>query len=125
MAVTTVAQVSPVTSSPLAYLGTFLLAAVVYSLTVHIAARYVLGDVPIHRALLVGPVVAVVVLVLGNYGALAVFLAIAVDFIAIRYVYQLTSRMAAFVTFIHIIVSILVLVVVLSAYRLVVSGLIA
>lgn len=119
MAVTTVAQVSSVTGNPLAYLGTFLLAAVVYSLTVHIAARYVLGNVPIHRALLVGPVVAAVALAFGNYGAFAVFLAIAVDFVAIRYVYQLESRMTAFVTFIHIIVSILVLVVVLSATQLV------
>jgi hypothetical protein len=118
MAVSSVAQVSPATGSPLAYIGTFLLAAVVYSLTAHIAARNVLGSVPVKRAVVVGPVVAAVVLLLQQYGALAFLLALVADFVLIRYVYRLKLRTTALVTFIHVIVSILVLVVVLSAYRL-------
>jgi hypothetical protein len=115
-------QVSPTAGSPLAYLGTFVLLVGVYSLTAHIAARNVLGDVPLKRALLVGVVPAVVVLLLQQYGIVAFVLAIAVDFVAIRYVYRLRLRTTALVTFIHVIVSILLLVVVLSAYRLVVLG---
>ncbi len=118
MTATIVAQVSPAAGSPLAYVGTFLLAAVVYSLTAHIAARNVLGDVPLKRALMVGPVPAAVSLLLQQYGALAFFLAIAVDFVVIRYVYRLKLRTTALVTLIHIVVSILLLIVVLSAYRL-------
>lgn len=112
-------QVSPAAGGPLEYVGTFLLTAAVYSLTAHIAARNVLGDVPIKRALLVGPVPAGVALLLQQYGAPAFALAIAVDFVLIRYVYRLKIRTTALVTFIHVVVSILLLVVVLSAYRLV------
>ena len=118
MAVSSVAQVSPTAGSPLAYLGTFVLTAAVYSLTAHIAARNVLGDVPPKRALLVGPIPAAVSLLLQQYGVLAFFFTIAVDFVLIRYVYRLRLRTAALVTFIHVIVSILLLVVVLSAYQL-------
>jgi hypothetical protein len=118
MVVSSVAQVSPTAGSPLAYAGTFLLAAGVYSLTAHIAARNVLGDVPVKRALLVGPVPAAVSILLQQYGVLAFLLAIAVDFVLIRYVYRIKLRTTALVTFIHLIVSILLLVVVLSAYRL-------
>lgn len=118
MTVSTVLQVSPAGGGPLAYAGTFLFTAAVYSLTAHIAARNVLGDVPVKRALLVGPAPAAVALLLQRYGALAFVLAIAVDFVLIRYVYRLKARTTALVTFIHVIVSVLLLVVVLSAYRL-------
>ena len=112
-------QVSPTAGGPLAYAGTFLLTAAVYSLTAHIAARNVLGDVPIKRALLVGPAPAAVALLLQQYGALAFLLAIAVDFVLIRYVYRLKARTTALVTLVHVVVSVLLLMVVLSAYRLV------
>ncbi len=118
MTASVLAQVSPAAGGPLAYAGTFLLAAGVYSLTAHIAARNVLGDVPIKRALLVGPAPAVISLLLQQYGPLAFVLAVAVDFVLIRYVYRIKARTTALVTFIHIVVSILVLFVVLSAYRL-------
>ena len=118
MAVSSVAQVSPTAGSPLAYLGTFLLTAAVYSLTAHIAARNVLGDVPPKRALLVGPIPAAVSLLLQQYGVLAFCLTSAVDFVLNRYFYGVRLRTAALVTFIHVIVSILLLVVVLSAYQL-------
>lgn len=112
-------QVSPTAGGLLAYLGTFLLAAGAYALTAHIAARNVLGDVPLRRAAVVGLVVAVVVVALQQYGLIALVLAIAVDFVLIRYVYRLRFRTAGLVTFIHVIVSVLLLFVVLSAYRLI------
>ncbi|WP_049998113.1 DUF7473 family protein [Halococcus sediminicola] len=118
MTASALAQVSPAAGSALAYVGTFLLAAGVYSLTAHIAARNVLGDVPPKRALLVGPVPAAISLLLQQYGPLAFLLAIATDFVLIRYVYRLKIRTTALVTFVHLVVSILVLFVVLSAYRL-------
>ena len=111
-------QTAPTTGGLLAYLGTFVLAAAVYSLTAHIAARNVLGDVPPKRALLVGPVPAAISLLLQQYGPLAFLLAIATEFVLIRYVYRLKIRTTALVTFVHLVVSILVLFVVLSAYRL-------
>lgn len=116
--VATVAQVTPAAGGPLAFLGTFLFTAAVYSLTAHIAARNVLGDVPPKRALLVGPVPAAVVLLLQQYGLVGFVLAVAADFVLIRYVYRLKLRTTAFVTFIHLVVSVLLLVVVLSAYQL-------
>jgi hypothetical protein len=118
MTASALAQVTPATGGLLAYAGTFLLAAGVYSLTAHIAARNVLGDVPVKRALLVGPVPAAISLLLQQYGALAFLLALAIDFVLIRYVYRLKARTTALVTAIHLVVSVLVLFVVLSAYRL-------
>jgi hypothetical protein len=118
MTASALAQVTPATGGLLAYAGTFLLAAGVYSLTAHIAARNVLGDVPVKRALLVGPVPAAISLLLQQYGLLAFLLALAIDFVLIRYVYRLKLRTTALVTAIHLVVSVLVLFVVLSAYRL-------
>ena len=112
-------QTAPTTGGLLAYLGTFVLAAAVYSLTAHIAARNVLGDVPARRALLVGPGPAVVSVLLQQYGVLAFVVALALDFVLIRYVYRLRLRTASLVTVIHLVVSVLVLFVVLSAFRLV------
>jgi hypothetical protein len=118
MTASALAQVGPATGGLLAYAGTFVLAAGVYSLTAHIAARNVLGDVPIKRALLVGPVPAAISILLQQYGPLAFLLALGADFVLIRYVYRLRIRTTALVTFIHLVVSVLVLFVVLSAYRL-------
>lgn len=118
MTASALAQVTPTAGGPLAYLGTFVLAAAIYSLTAHIAARNVLGDVPAKRALLVGPVPAAASILLQQYGLLAFVVALALDFVMIRYVYRLRFRTTGLVTFIHLVVSILLLVVVLSAYRL-------
>ena len=118
MIASALAQVAPTAGGPLAYLGTFVLAAAVYSLTAHIAARNVLGDVPARRALLVGPVPAAASIALQQYGLLAFVVALALDFVLIRYVYRLRLRTTGLVTFIHLVVSVLLLVVVLSAYRL-------
>ena len=119
MAESVLVQTAPTTGGPLAYLGTFVLAAAIYSLTVHIAARNVLGDVPARRALLVGPGPAAVSVLLQQYGILAFVVALALDFVLIRYVYRLRLRTTGLVTLIHLVVSILVLFVALSAYRLV------
>ncbi|EMA43999.1 DUF7473 family protein [Halococcus saccharolyticus] len=113
-----VLQVSPTAGGPLAYLGSFVLFAVVYSVTAHIAARNVLGDVPLRRAGIVGVAIAVVVLLLQQYGAIAFVVALAVDFVVIRYVYRLRYRTTGLVTFVHLVVSILLTIATLSLVRL-------
>ena len=100
------AQLSPASGPPRAYLGTFLLAASFYAVTAHIAARYVLGDVPVRRAVLVGVVPAAVGLALQQYGpATVIAVSVVADYIAIRYVYRLSLRMAAGVSVVHYTVS--------------------
>lgn len=101
-----VAQLDPAAGGPIAYLGTFLLAAAFYSLTAHIAARYVLGSVPFTRALYVGPVPAAVAILLQQYGpAIVIVVSLAVDLLAIRVVYRLRWRTTSLVAVIHYTVS--------------------
>lgn len=115
---TVVLQVSPTAGGLIAYLGSFVLFAVVYSVTAHIAARNVLGDVPLRRAGVVGIAIAVVVLLLQQYGAIAFVVALAVDFVVIRYVYRLRYRTTGLVTLVHLVVSILLTIATLSLVRL-------
>jgi hypothetical protein len=91
-------------------LGTAALFALFLSLTAHVAARNVLGDVPVRAALLVGPVPAVVAVVgtaLRVPPAVAVAVAVALDALAVRYAYGLGRRLTAYVTFIHAVVSVI------------------
>jgi hypothetical protein len=111
-------QATPVAGGPLAYLGSFVVFAAVYSATAHIAARNVLGDVPLRRALVVGATIAVVVLLLQQYGAIAFVVALALDFVVIRYVYRLRLRTTGLVTFVHLVVSVLLTIATLSLVRL-------
>ena len=98
----------PAAGSPLAYAGTFLLAAAFYATTAHLAARYVLGDVPLVRAAVVGAVLAAVSVALQRFGPLVVIgVTIVVDFVTIRTTYRLAHRTAALVTLVHYTVSVI------------------
>lgn len=102
------AQVTPAGGGPLAYAGTFLLATAFYALTVHLAARYVLGDVPLRRALAVGTVPAATTLLLQQYGpAASIAVAVVADALAIHAVYRIRVSLTAAVTVIHYTVSVL------------------
>ncbi|USZ67121.1 hypothetical protein NGM10_10305 [Halorussus salilacus] len=89
-----------------ALIGTFLIAVLFYAVTAHIAARYVLGSVPIGRALAVGVVPAVVSFALQAYHPIYVIpLAAGADFFAIRAVYRLRYRTTGLVALAHYTVS--------------------
>jgi hypothetical protein len=103
---TVLAQLNPAAGGVLAYLGTFLLAALFYTLTAHIAARYVLGTVPLKRAAIVGLVPAAIALLLQQYGpAIVIAVSLAADFLAIRVVYRLKYRTTTLVAVAHCTVS--------------------
>ncbi|WP_227353320.1 DUF7473 family protein [Haladaptatus salinisoli] len=88
--------------------GTYLLLAAFLTLTGHVAARNVLGSVPLTRALAVGLPVAALPFLLQRYFPPAVLLlALVLDLTIFHVVYRLKWRTAGFVTFIHVIVSVL------------------
>ncbi|WP_435359770.1 DUF7473 family protein [Haloarchaeobius sp. DFWS5] len=101
-------QLAPAAGGPLAYLGTFAVATVFYAVTLHIAARNVLGDVPVSRAFLVGPILGALSLLLQQWEPAIVILAtVLVDAYAIHLVYRLDRRTTAFVAIIHYTVAII------------------
>jgi ABC-type sugar transport system permease subunit len=108
-----------------AVIGTYLVFTAFLSLTTHLAARNVLGDVHPDRSLQVGPFTAAVsfvfLLVLGTdwyVPLLAVPTAVAVDVTAIRRVYDLDWRLAVYVTFIHAVITVLLAAVIGAALSL-------
>jgi hypothetical protein len=102
-------QVDPATGGPLALFGTFVLAAVFYSITLHIAARYVLGDAPVGRAFYVGVLLALVAVLLQRRGPAVVIAAtVTFDAFLISAIYRLSWKSTALVTVIHYTVSVLV-----------------
>jgi hypothetical protein len=115
-----------------AVVGTYLVLAGFLSLTAFIAARNVLGDVSPDRALLVGPVPALVsflgeggLSLLGApdaFSLLTAGIAIVADLATIRWVYDLEWRLAGYVTFIHVVVSILLGVVIGGGAILLLAG---
>jgi len=110
---------------PLAVAGTVALFALFLSVTAHLAARNVLGDVPIKNAFLIGPVpaaVAVVAAALELPSIPAVLVALALDAVLVRYVYDLDRRLTAGVTAIHAVVSVILGSVLFSLYVLVRSA---
>jgi len=114
-----------------AVVGLYLGLAAFLSLTAFVAARNVLGDVPVQNALLVGPVPAlasflqgaVPVLREGPLPLLLAALALALDFAAIRWAYDVENRMAAYVTFVHAIVSVIMAVILVGVAVLVLGQL--
>lgn len=79
-----------------------------FSLTLHIAARYVLGDVPMRNALVgMVPAAIVIALTLAGLPVPAAALALAADVIVIQSVYGISYRLAGFVTLVHFTVSFL------------------
>lgn len=104
-----VAQLDPASGPPTAVVGTFLLAALFYALTAHLAARYVLGSVPVLPAVGVGLVLAAVALLLRSFGPAPVIVAsLAVDVAAIKTFYGLEWRDTALVTVGHYTLSALI-----------------
>lgn len=93
----------------LTLVATFLVVAFGFCLTLHIAARYVLGDVPIRNAI-AGAVPAGIVfaLTLAGQPIPAGIIAIAADVIVIESVYGIAYRWAGLVTLIHFTVSIII-----------------
>jgi hypothetical protein len=103
-----------------ALVGTFLLTVLFYSITAHIAARYVLGGVPILRAFVVGVVPAVISFALQAYQnpIIIIVIALAADFFTIRAVYRLKYKTAGVVALAHYTVSALVGITILNLVRL-------
>ncbi|WP_101295140.1 DUF7473 family protein [Halegenticoccus soli] len=96
--------------SPLAIAGTFGLFALFLTLTAHIAARNVLGDVEVKKAFAVGPVpaaIGVVSTALGVNSFLALLVAVLADAGMIRYLYGRSAGVTAYITLIHVVVSVI------------------
>lgn len=96
--------------SPVAVAGTVGSLIVLLTVTAHIAARNVLGDVSFRKAIGVGPVTAPFAMLPEAFGvdpALAIGLAIVVDFFAITYLYDRRWQLSAYIAVIHVVVSIL------------------
>jgi len=97
-------------AGPLAIAGTVGLLALFLSLTAHLAARNVLGDVPVVAALGVGvgpAIVSVATTLLPVPGGVGVAVALAVDAGAIHALYGQPRRTSAYVTAIHVIVTVI------------------
>jgi len=114
---------------PLAVAGTFASFAIFLSVTAHIAARNVLGDVPVRNAVVVGPVPAAVSVLVATFAAdrSAVILAglaaaVVLDGAAIRAVYEESTRLAAYITFIHFVVSVILGTIVFGLWALAISA---
>lgn len=102
-----------------ALVGTFLLAVLFYGVTAHLAARYVLGDVPVVRAFVVGVVPAAISFALQAYApAIVIFVSATADFFAIRTVYRLKYRTAGLVALAHYTVSAIVGITIFNLVRL-------
>lgn len=102
----TTASGAPVT----AVAGTFALFALFLSLTAHVAARNVLGDVELKKAFAIGPVPAAIAVVFTTFGwnsFLALGLAVGLDFALVRYLYGRPNRISAYVVFIHFVVTVI------------------
>lgn len=114
-----------------ALLASFLVAAAVSTATVHVAARYVLGDVALRDAALVGPVVPAVVLLASSLSPLAVLglaplavlgLSLLADVVAVHFVYRVCYEDAAMVAAVHYAVSVLLALAVARVVRLVAAA---
>jgi hypothetical protein len=103
------------TVTPLSVFVTTVLFAVFLSVTAHVAARNVLGDVDPRRALYVGPLPAVASVVGGGFAvpaAVTVTVALLLDAAMFRWSYEQEPRVVAVMTVIHAAVTVLVGVVV-------------
>ena len=97
-------------SRSIAVLGTVGLLGLFLSVTAYLAARNVLGDVARFKALGVGIGPAVVAYVTGQSpipGGIGVVVALLIDGVAIHYLYGESTRTTAYITAIHVIVTII------------------
>jgi hypothetical protein len=98
-------------AGPVATAGTLVLFAVFISVTAHLAARNVLGDVPFRRALAVGigpSTVAVAGTALGVPALVTLPTAVLVDWIGIYRSYDGSRGLAVYIVLIHFVISILI-----------------
>jgi hypothetical protein len=87
---------------PLAMVVTFLVAALFYAVTLHLAATFFIGDVPSQRAATVAPVPALVSILLQQWGAAVVVpVTLLGDGLAIAHVYDLGWKPATALTLLH------------------------
>lgn len=102
-------SVDPAAGTLLQYVGTFVLAALFYALTAHVAARFVLGETPLKLALGVGVAPAFASILLQQYGFLVVApAALLLDFAAFHALYRIRFRTAAIAAIMHFTVSVIV-----------------
>lgn len=81
---------------------TFLVTVVFYASTLHLAALWILGDVPHQRAVAVAPIPSVIVILFSSYGPLVVMpLSYLGAAIAIRQIYRLKTGAALLLTTFH------------------------
>ena len=102
------------TVTPITVLGTTLLFALFLSVTAHLAARNVLGDVDPRRALYVGPLPAVIGVVGGAFSvseALLVPAALLVDGAMFAWSYDPPRRIVVGMTLIHAVITALLMIV--------------
>ncbi|WP_247010235.1 DUF7473 family protein [Halorientalis litorea] len=98
----------------LAIVVTFLVVALFYAVTLHLAATFFIGDVPSQHAATVAPVPAVVSILLQQYGTtafgplspslgagVAILVTLVADAIAISYVYRLKWSSTIPLTLLH------------------------
>jgi hypothetical protein len=112
-------------NTPLAVAGTAALLALFLSVTAHLAARNVLGDVPVRKAFAVGPVPAAIAVVSTAFEVnpyLAIAVALVADGVLIGVLYRESRRLTAYITFIHAVVSVILGSVVVSLYFLALSA---
>ena len=98
-----------------ALLVTLVLTSLFYAVTLHLAATFFIGDVPSQRAAYVGPVPAVVSILLGRYGVesvgfvspglgivIVLLATLVADAIAISVSYRISWRPTALLTVLHL-----------------------
>ncbi|MCG1004374.1 MULTISPECIES: hypothetical protein [Halobacterium] len=116
-----VLQVQPAPGTLGQYVGTLVGGWLLFAFTAHVAATYMLGDVPWKRALLVGVAPAVVTVALVRYNpAVIIAVSLAADLAAVHAVYRVKYRTAALVVVMHYVVTLAL--VLSTAYLLALSG---
>ncbi|MFB6096343.1 MAG: hypothetical protein ABEJ74_03030 [Haloferacaceae archaeon] len=113
------------TATPVAVAGTVGSLALFLALTAHIAARNVLGDVPVQNALGVGILPAVFASLpqaIGLNPSVAIAGAVLVDGAAIKLLYGRDWKLSAYITLIHAVVSVILGTVVVSLALLLLSA---
>ncbi|WP_436908131.1 DUF7473 family protein [Halosimplex marinum] len=116
-------QADPTGGGIFALVVTFLLASLFYAVTLHLAATFFIGDVPSQRAAYVGPVPALVSILLGRYGVegigpvpagltflVALVLTLVADAIAISVSYRISWRPTAILTALHLAFSVAIII---------------
>lgn len=99
-------QTQPTPGTLTQFAGTLLAGWLLFTFTAHVAATYVLGDVPWKRAFAVGIVPAIVTVALIRYSPLLIVaVGLLADFAAVHVVYRVKYRTAGLVVVMHYVVS--------------------